>query len=98
MPPTRGLPYSRTLTMSAAADGLAAFRGEQDREKRNAALADKYLRPLTSYGQIRYQSKDPKPLTDGSAPPKYMSKELTRVTPPLKGSAVYPDANWKLPG
>ena len=72
-------------------------RGVTDAEKRDAALAAKYLRPLSAYGTIYYAAKHPKPPAENGAKLMYMSTELTRVTPPRTGTAVYP-GSWQLPG
>lgn len=72
-------------------------RGIEDAEKREAALAAKYLRPLTAYGTVYYAAKAPKPPAANGAKPTYATTELTRVTPPRPGTSVYPGP-WQLPG
>ena len=83
--------------LSLTFDHFCACRGVEDQKKRDALLADKYLRPLTAYGRVMYTPKEPRAASDGEGRPVYMSKEMTRVTPPIKGTSVYPDDNWQLP-
>jgi hypothetical protein len=75
-----------------------ACSGIEEASKRESKLAEKYLAPLGTFGQVVYSIKNvKKPSADG-AKPLYMTKDMVRVTPPIKGTSVYPGDTWQLPG
>jgi hypothetical protein len=79
---------------------LSARRGFADEAKRDKDLAARYLQPLKHYGTVEFRRKGggAAAATDGGERARSLTVDLTRVTPPRPGTAVYPANRWQLPG
>jgi hypothetical protein len=81
------------LSVDGCVNSSVLCRGLDDEVKRRAALAEKYLQPLTHYGKIVYRAKTARPALGMT-----LTTDVERVTPPQAGTSVYPGGKWQLPG